>query len=221
MKKLLIVISVIASSVSALQAQEEKKHQEENKTDFRKRLLLGIKGGLNYSNVYDSQGEEFRANPKLGLAGGVFIAIPIGKLLGVQPELLYSERGFKATGRILGATYDLTRTSSYIDLPLLFAFKPSEFVTLVAGPQFSYLIRQTDAFTNATTSIEQEEEFGNEDFRKNTLCLTAGIDLTLKHLVISGRAGWDVQNNNTDGSSVTPRYKNAWYQVTVGYRLYH
>lgn len=147
------------------------------------------------------------------------MSIPIGTYFGIQPELLFSQKGFQATGRILGSTYKFTRTTSYIDVPLLFLIKPSEFISLVVGPQYSYLIKQTDVFANASTSIDQETEFENDNVRKNTLCFTGGVDINMKHIVLSGRAGWDIQNNNGDGTSTTPRYKNVWYQATIGYRF--
>ncbi|MDP1745579.1 MAG: porin family protein [Bacteroidota bacterium] len=212
MKKIILIIGAVTTMANFSSAQE---------TDLRERLLFGLKAGVNYSNVYDTQGEEFQADPKLGLAAGAFIAIPIGKYLGIQPEVLYSQKGFKATGRILGGNYEFTRTTNFIDVPLLVSFKPSEFLTLLAGPQYSYLIKQSDVFANSSTSILQEQEFENDNIRKNILCLTGGVDLTLKHIVLGARVGWDIQNNNGDGTSSTPRYKNVWYQATVGYRFYN
>ncbi len=211
MKKSILILAIITLTGNAITAQ--------NETDLREKLLFGLKVGANYSNVYDSKGQDFQADPKLGFAGGAFLAIPIGKYLGVQPEVLLSQKGFAATGSLFGSTYKFTRTTTYIDAPLLFAFKPSEFITLLAGPQYSYLLNQKDVWTSSTTSFLQETEFKNENLRKNTLCFTGGIDLTLKHIVLGARAGWDLQNNNGDGSSTTPRYKNAWYQATVGYRF--
>lgn len=212
MKKIILII-LSAAFASNLVAQE-------NETDLRKKLTFGLKAGVNYSNVYDSEGEDFNADPKLGLAAGIFLAIPIGKYLGVQPEVLFSQKGFRATGRILGNTYSFTRTTNYIDVPLFITFKPSEFISILGGPQYSYLTNQKDVFANASTTIEQEKEFENDNIRKNTLCFVGGADINLKHIVLSGRAGWDVQNNNGDGSSTTPRYKNVWYQATIGYRFY-
>lgn len=212
MKKIIILITIIVTLINTAGAQ--------NQTDFRERFLIGIKAGVNYSNVYDSQGEEFSADPKLGLAAGAFLVIPFGKYLGLQPEVLFSQKGFKATGKILGGNYSLTRTSNYLDIPLFFTLKPSEFFTLLAGPQFSYLLQQTDAFANATTTIAQEAEFGKSDIRKNILCFVGGMDITVKHIVLGGRIGWDVQANQANGTSTTPRYKNVWYQATIGYRFY-
>ncbi len=213
MKKLILTIAAVTSLIVTSNAQN-------NETDFRDKLSFGLKAGINYSNVYDSKGEEFKASPKFGLAGGAFLAIPFGKYFGLQPEALISQKGFSATGRILGDSYKFTRTTTYVDLPLFFALKPSEFFTIMVGPQYSYLIHQTDVFANASTSIAQETEFQNDNIRKNTLCVVGGFDLTMKHIVLSARAGWDLQNNNGDGTSTTPRYKNAWYQATIGYRFY-
>ncbi|HLP54116.1 MAG TPA: porin family protein [Fluviicola sp.] len=207
-----IVLIALLTSPFAAKAQDE--------TDIRERLTFGLKVGTNYSNVYDSEGEEFDADAKFGFVGGAFVAIPIGKLIGIQPEILYSQKGFQGSGRILGGYYEIERTTNYIDVPVFFVVKPMEFVTIMAGPQFSYLISQKDVFSNGVSSIEQEQEFENDDIRKNTLCFVGGLDVNVRHFVIGGRAGWDLFNNNGDGTSTTPRYKNVWLQATVAYRFY-
>ena len=193
---------------------------QSDRTDARTAFTVGLKAGANYANVYDSKGEDFAASGKLGFAGGGFMTIPIGMYLGIQPEVLFSQKGFTASGTFLGDPYKVTRTTNYLDIPVLFMLKPSEFITIVAGPQFSYLIKQTDAFANATTTIQQEQEFENDNMRTNTLCFVGGVDINLRHVVLSARAGWDLQSNRSDGTSTTPRYKNSWLQATIGYRLY-
>ena len=153
--------------------------------------------------------------------GGAFASIPIGTYIGIQPEFLYSQKGFQGSGNILGLPYKLTRTTTFIDVPILVQLKPSSFFTIVAGPQYSYLVKQKDVFENGITTIEQENEFENDNLRKNIFCFTGGFDVNVSQLVVGARAGWDIQNNNGDGSSTTPRYKNMWYQVTLGFRFYN
>lgn len=187
--------------------------------DYSEKFTFGVKGGLNLSNVYDTKGEQFDADAKFGFVAGAFMSIPLGKVIGVQPEILISQKGFQATGVLLGAPYSFTRTTTYIDVPLLFAIKPFELLTLLAGPQYSYLQIQKDVFGSATTSVDQETQFKNDNIRKNTLCFTGGADLNLDHVVVGARLGWDLFNNNGDGTSTTPRYKNVWYQGTIGFRF--
>jgi len=185
------------------------------------KVAFGMKAGANYSNVYDSEGEDFNADPKFGLATGVFLSIPFTPFLGIQPEILFSQKGFRATGTMLGSSYDMERTTNYIDVPLLVAVKPIESITFLAGPQFSFLMKQRDKFNGPTTNYAQEEEFDNDNLRKNTLCFTGGVDVNIDHTVISLRTGWDLSNNNGNGTSSTPRYKNVWLQATIGYRFYN
>lgn len=225
-KKFLVVAALIAlGSMATLSAGYAQGYptsydsREDNWTDFSNRLTLGLKVGANYSNVYDEKDNDFNADPKFGLAMGTFISIPIGQYLGVQPELLFSQKGFKSRGSILGSNYEIIRTSSYLDIPLLIALKPNEYITLLAGPQYSYLLGQKNVFENGTTSVEQELAFDNENIRKNTLCFTLGADVNMAHTVVGLRAGWDVRHNTGDGNSTTLRYKNMWYQATVGYRF--
>jgi hypothetical protein len=104
-------------------------------------LSFGLKAGLNMSNVWDTKGQDFVADPKYGLAGGAFLSLPIGKYLGVQPEVMISQKGFKGSGSLLGFDYSYTRTTTFIDVPLLVQFKPIQYFTLLAGPQFSYLLK--------------------------------------------------------------------------------
>ena len=213
MKKLILMIVSVIFMTNISSGQD-------NISDSRSRLSYGIKAGLNLSTVYDTQSDDFNADPKLGFVTGAFVAIPIGKYLGFHPEILFSQKGYKTSGTYMGLIdYEFTRTSNYIDLPLLIAFKPSEMFTVVAGPQYSYLLKQSDEITSGDFTDQQVEDFENDNLRKNTLCFLGGVDINFNHIVFGARAGWDIQNNNGDGTSTDPRYKNVWYQATIGYRF--
>ena len=187
--------------------------------DNRDVVSFGFKAGTNYSNVYDEQGNDFVADSKFGLAVGGFVTIPFGKFIGIQPEILFSQKGFKSSGTYLGSTYSMTRTTDFIDVPVLFTVKPIGQLTLLFGPQFSYLLKQKDEFTGGSISSTQQQEFDNEDITKNIMALTGGADINVDSFVLGMRAGWDIKTNEGDGNSSTPRYKNMWYQATVGYRF--
>jgi hypothetical protein len=187
--------------------------------DNRNKFAFGIKAGVNLSNVYDEKGEDFVAKNKFGFVAGGFLIIPIGKIIGLQPEVLYAQKGFKSSGTFLGSNYELTRKTEFIDVPVLVAVKPIEYITILFGPQFSFLLKQTDTFTGGTITTTQIEEFDNSNLRKNIFGLTGGTDINIDHFIIGLRLGWDVKNNDGEGNSTTPRYKNMWYQATVGYKF--
>lgn len=191
----------------------------QNEEDRRNNLEFGFKAGVNASNVWDEQGEDFQADTKIGFAGGVFIGIPIGTFLGIQPEILLSQKGFKGSGTLLGFPYSFKRTTTYIDVPLQVQLKPAEFLTILAGPQLSFLTNQKDEYTFGSNSTDQEQQFDNENIRKNILGFVVGFDVVVQSVVVSARGAWDFQKNNGDGTNSTPRYKNQWVQLTIGFKI--
>jgi hypothetical protein len=203
---LVIVVMALAVAVSA-----------QNNTSNK--ITAGLKAGFNYANVWDEQGQDFEADPKVGFAGGAFIGIPLGDYAGFQPELLLSQKGFKGSGTLLGTGYSMTRTTTYLDIPLQLQIRPASFFTLLIGPQYSYLLRQKDVYTLGANSYAQKQEFDRDNIRKNILGFVVGADVNINHLVLSARFSWDFQTNNGDGSSSTPRYKNQWLQFTFGYKI--
>ncbi|WP_026452013.1 porin family protein [Aequorivita capsosiphonis] len=95
---------------------------------------LGIKAGINFSNIRDL--DALNLQYKKGLQAGVFVGINFSEKFGVQADLLYSEQGAtitKANGR-----FDLT----YINLPIVFKYYlvEGEGLSFQIGPQFGYLI---------------------------------------------------------------------------------
>jgi hypothetical protein len=218
-KKIFFTTLLISAAIAGRSYAQE--NQAADTRDFNDKITAGLKIGANISTVYDRSGDQFNTNALVGVAGGGFISIPVVRYISFQPEVLFSQKGFHATGRILDRNYEITRTTSYIDVPLLFALVPNRFVTLLIGPQYSYLAHQRDVFTNATTGIDQQQLFLDDDARKHTLCFTGGVDLNFNHITFGTRSGIDMLNNKNNKSSATPGYKNDWLQFTLGYRFYH
>lgn len=184
--------------------------------DKRKDFRIGVKAGINVSNVYDEENNDYIADNKTGFAAGGFFAIPLGDFLGIQPEIMYSQKGFKATSSTILGDYDFTRTSTYLDIPLQLQIKPLPMLTFLFGPQFSYLLKTKNDF-NGNISTTQEEEINSDNYKKNVFGFVAGLDVNIENFVISGRAAWDISKTDTTGDSTKPRYKNQVLQFTVGY----
>ncbi len=216
-----IVVAALLSGFSLhAQDSDDKEKERERSRDAKGQLVPGIKAGINRSNVYDEQGNDFVVDRKTGFVGGAYLSIPVGRFLGLQPEVLFSQKGFSSTGRIDNDTYTLERTTNWIDVPLQVQAKPFRFITLLGGVQYSYLLSQTDRLRLGNTILEYRDEFENDNIRKNIFGAVAGIDINIQHFVVSGKACWDLTANRGDGSSYTPRYKNVWLQATLGYRFY-
>jgi hypothetical protein len=187
--------------------------------DARGHITFGLKAGINYANVWNSSGQEFTADPKFGFAGGLFLGIPITQLLAIQPEILISQKGYKGEGLLLGTPYQFAKTATYVDVPLFLVLQPSKSLSIVVGPQYSYLLQEKYEWSVNDNTTAHESEFAKDDIRKSLFGFVFGLDLNFNHLVLSGRAGWDFLANHEDGTSNTPQYKNQWLQFTLGYRI--
>ena len=219
-KKLAAVmfILLIAGAVSA---------QDISNSDGRNTLQIGIKAGINNSDLYDTKGQNFVANSLWGPVFGGFLSIPIGTYLGVQPEVLYSAKGYSGTGvtsgpEILGGgqPYSYEDRTDYLDVPIMLQFKPIPNLYILGGPEYSYLLSTTYTYTKGVTSESTQQQFNNDNIRHNIFGVIFGADLGLtRNLVLGGRIAWDLQDNNGDGTSSLPRYRNYWGQLTLGYKF--
>lgn len=190
-------------------------------TTFRDRFSFGLKVGLNVNSVYNEKAQDFSADPRVGFAGGGFISLPLGKLLALQPEILFSQKGIRGSGTILGAPYSWKRMVNYVDIPVLLAFRPAEFISIHAGPQFGFRVSQKDAFTFGNSSVTNEENF-DKNTRTFMFGAQAGLEFYIKHFVLSPRVGLDFLNTKQENNSTTPvnpEYKNLTFQFTLGYRF--
>lgn len=215
LKKLYIapVLALALFSSNSVLAQTNSS-SEPYTMDTREELHVGIKAGANYSNVYSESGEDFVADGKVGFAAGVFVTIPLGKLVGIQPELMYSQKGFKSENAFLGS--DFKATFNYIDLPIHLQIKPTENFSILAGPQFSYLL--SSKYELGSLSAVDEQDLEDENNRA-TVGFSAGVDFTVQNFLISARGSWDLSKMNEDNNTSDVNYKNQLFQLTVGYRF--
>lgn len=213
MKKILIILLLASLSLSC-KGQSNKSLSTANTT-----WSFGIKAGVNITSAYSTSEEVFDTEPRAGFVAGVFTEIPLGKYILLQPEVLVSQRRLQASGIVNADSYTVTRRATYLDVPVLVAFKPANFVKLLAGPQYSYLLKQRDSFSGSVSQSLQEE-FNGDVFRAHTLCVTFGAEFDIQRFIICSRLGWDLLSNRQDNANVTPEYGLVWYQFMVGYKLF-
>jgi hypothetical protein len=125
-------------------------------------VKVGLKGGVNYSNVAGNlQDEEGYAN-KISFHGGISSQVKlIGEVLSLQPELLYSQKGYNYLNEeavINGLEHEnkAKRNYSYIDLPVLLKVKARGFF-VEAGPQIGYLAGIQDKKEKSVNNIEDKD----------------------------------------------------------------
>lgn len=210
--KILLILSVFLLSFGYAFSQNETE-------DNREKLQFGIRAGAAYSNVYDEAGDNFIADGKLGAVAGVALSIPIGRYLGFQPEAVFIQKGFSGDARYNGKPYSLTRTTNHIDFPLQLKFNPAKNFSLLGGPQYSFMLSRKDEIGAGQLTLVEEDFIKNDKIQENIFGLIFGAEFNFNAVTVTGKVGWDMQRNDDDQASTTPRYKNQWDQLTLGLNL--
>ena len=100
----------------------------------------GLKGGLNVANM--SFGNE-KENSRLGFYAGFAARVGFSKAVFVQPEILYSSKGFRYDTPT--AAYKIGEIKlNYLSVPLMFGITaPGTKLSFMAGPEFGIMLRAT------------------------------------------------------------------------------
>jgi hypothetical protein len=181
---------------------------------------IGLKGGLSIATIIKSGDNNFSSDALLGFNGGVVIQLPLTKYIALQPEVLYSQKGYHAMGSSIVGDYDYRRYLNFLDIPLLLRINASRSFGIVIGPQYSYLLSTHTKFKSANAAYEQDVNNDNDNITKNIFGGVLGADINVnRNLFLYGRYTIDFKSNNGDGTSSTPEYKNQVFQVGLGVLL--
>ncbi|MEK6615501.1 MAG: porin family protein [Bacteroidota bacterium] len=117
-------------------------------------VSVGPKLSLSFSNVIggeNSVGNKF----KVGFSAGAFLKFQISDHVYLQPEVVYSTRGFKYVSSVGNQDTNLKHTLSYIDFPFLIGIQIGENGFINFGPQIGYLVNDKikGVVTNSSSSL--------------------------------------------------------------------
>lgn len=178
---------------------------------------IGLKGGLSIATLVRTGDNSFQSSPLYGFNGGVVLQLPLGRVIAIQPEILFSQKGYHATGSGLVSDYDYRRYLNCLDVPLLLRINASNVLGIVVGPQYSWLMNTHTSFKSGGSSYQETVKNEDGSLTKNTFGGVLGLDVNLDHnFFLYGRYTIDFKNNNGDGTSSTPAYKNQVFQAGIG-----
>lgn len=210
---------MIATAALLLAGAVNVKAQTTSTSDKKDGLHFGVRAGVNLSNLIKDGADNSTTGSKLGFNAAAFLEIPVTTGFSVQPELQFSQKGYKSSGSIAGSPYEYKLTTNFIEVPLLAKFKPTKNFGILVGPQFSFLTSTQTKFTVNNSTVENLVKTDNDNLRKNILGGVLGIEAASGPVVFNLRYNLDFQNNNGDGSSSIPKYKNQVIALGVGFRF--
>jgi len=83
----------------------------------------------------------------------------------------------------------------------------------------SFLASTKTKFTSGNTTYQNLVEEDNDNLKKNILGGVVGIEASASNLVFAARYNLDFQQNNSNGNSTTPTYKNQVIALSIRVRF--
>lgn len=217
MKKTLLMFVFAVSTAFVAQAQT---------------ASFGVRGGANISNLSGDLRDQDRFSNKIGFHAGVMANFGIVEdFFSIQPELLYSVKGFKnedSEFSLLGQTWrrEGKVNYNYLDLPVLARIKAGP-LYFEAGPQASYLLsvnNETRTYRNGTQQSSTRDQKSKEGLSEFEMGYAAGIGFTSANNAISFGVRYNgafrdfvKEDVNFDGDLTNARHST--FMVTVGLAL--
>lgn len=152
---------------------------------------LGIKAGVNFSNITDVSD----LSNKTGFQAGIFTGLKFGDKIGIQADLLYSQQGAEFDE----GEFDLT----YVNIPVVLKYYLIHGLNLQAGPQFGFIVDDNvaDVF-NGIAEAESSDVSG---------IVGIGYDLPFG-IRLDARYNFGLQDVFTEGNG-----KNNVLSLALGY----
>ncbi|AYA38347.1 PorT family protein [Hymenobacter oligotrophus] len=215
MKKLLLLALLALGGAAAAQAQD---------------IRLGLKAGVNYSNLAGDLTDENRYDSKIGPHAGLMVNIGLtdDNFLSVQPELLYSQKGFKYADNsytdVFGNRIKETGkvNYNYLDVPILLKIN-ADGITFEAGPQVGYLLSVSNNVKREVNGnvVNNSSNYDNLDNAQRTeLGYAAGVGYQSDSGLLVGlryNGGLSKYGKKDAAQNEFSNARNSTFMLSLGY----
>ena len=196
------------------------------------KTAFGIKAGINMSNAAGGPEEwDDSIEWKTGFTGGAFLNYALNDNFSLQPELLFTQKGFGSSLLEGIIDIDLAVSLDYFELPILarYAFSADKKFrpTLFAGPSFAYCFGSTLAVSSWIfsgeidfSSLTHTTDFGivagggfDYVLSGGILVIDARFTYGFTNVILSG----DFEINGETETIDEDDFKNYGLSFTLGY----
>ena len=177
MKQVLILL-VITSLFVCAQSTNVKAQKTNSQT-------FGIKGGINFSNLYAKDTEDNKTLTGFNL--GLFAKLPFTKTFAIQPELYYTTKGALSTYSSAFISGNFQYNFNYLEVPVLLVVNITDHINLQVGPYLSYLLNGKVKNNSNVNPVDFEEKINTEDYNKFDAGIAAGAGVDLGAVSLGAR----------------------------------
>ena len=168
----------------------------------------GLLGAANYSHFRVSNGPE-NYNWQFGWAAGLWLSIPAGKAVSIEPQVQYSSWLYEQEGTPASLLADAT--VGYLSVPFFLKIHFGKGAALLLGPQFDWVM-----------SVEDDAEVAvKEDLTSTAVSATAGLEFAPRGRVsFYARYIHGFTNMDDRGTTTTSEFFNQGVQAGLKIKLF-
>lgn len=160
---------------------------------------FGIKGGVNFANVYGSDAID----PKMltSFHAGIYAQFALSTSFSLQTEALYSRKGYELD--------DVKNRFDYLEVPLLAVYNFTENLSIHLGPQIGIMM----------SAKQDDQEMSLEDMNTFEYGIAAGAEARFSMLRVGTRYNLglaELRDKNDPGPAVDREIKNGVFQLYLG-----
>lgn len=219
MKKLFLFLSICSFGFAAMAQQSV--DGVRSSTDYAPSTSdsrnngFGIKGGLNLIDLHGSDTENYSDLSNLKTYHvGVYAQFGLNDKVSIQPEILFSRKGFDDRASSTGSTNNPVRETrlDYVQVPVLFVYNFLDNVSVHVGPQASLLVRVKDQ--------DVEKSIDGAGFHSLDYGVVGGLEARVGPARLGARYDLGLakiyDDPSASGRQAFSNVKNGAFQVYVG-----
>lgn len=155
------------------------------KAQTEKKTRMGIKGGINFSNLYTENSTDLKMLTGFNL--GVFAKLPLLSIVSLQTELYYTTKGAEVTYDNIFANGTARFNFNYLEVPLLLMVNLSKNVNIHAGPYGAFMVSGKATNQSNVSKFNYEDNLDPDDYNRFDAGIVFGLGVDFGALSLAGR----------------------------------
>lgn len=187
---------------------------------------FGFKGGYNYSSF---NGDVAKDNTLKGLSGfyvGALLELPLGDVLSIQPEVIYSRQGAAWEQKDILGEFKKDLKLDYLNIPVMAKVNLGP-LFLQGGVQFGFLVGKPET-SSTVNGLRVTEQVDKDAYASFDFGVGAGLGVNLsQHFFVEARYthsltnALDPNNNSLKNAHISDdnNFKNAVLSLGLGVKF--
>jgi len=219
MKRRICQLSVLFTAALLAAGMTVRAQEQQTTTDSGPTAKFGIKGGVNFTNLYSS--EATTDHLKTGFNAGVYAKLPVTRGFSIQPEILYSLKGNKSSyDNALQGSGEYRFNLGYLELPVLAVVNLASNFNLHLGGYAAYLVNANVKNVSSNGDVQGVTDLNTSDFNKWDFGLAGGLGFDIQHFTLGARYNYGLSHIGKSGEAsgtLLGNAKNAGFSVYAGF----